>query len=211
MDAFPVQGKAGREKDKAAKSTSQTWAGAKACRMAFSFVAVLAGYEATTAEEMTAHDDSGEADDHPWLVVCPVHNIRWFKTAKMREPAHRIGDDNFACNQSRTLKPLLDQALREIVADSWEKKDVDTFLKEHFDGTWSTLSPKVQLDAIEQLKHTPPPNAKEPEPQPSPVMAAGPTDEPPAGVDRETGAFEDPPPQGQGAMEGMGESTEGEH
>lgn len=55
MDAFPVQGKQGREKHKACKSASQTWAGAKACRMAFSFVAVLAGYEASTAEEVTGN------------------------------------------------------------------------------------------------------------------------------------------------------------
>ena len=58
MDSFPTRGKKGREKHKACKSTSQTWAGSKACRMAFSFVAVLAGFEATTAEEMV--EDNGQ-------------------------------------------------------------------------------------------------------------------------------------------------------
>ena len=52
MDSFPTKGKQGREKHKAAQSAAQTWAASKACRMAFSFVAVLAGAAATTADEM---------------------------------------------------------------------------------------------------------------------------------------------------------------
>jgi hypothetical protein len=52
MDGFPTKGKQGRDKVKAAQSAAQTWAASKACRMAFSFVAVLAGAAATTADEM---------------------------------------------------------------------------------------------------------------------------------------------------------------
>jgi hypothetical protein len=53
LDSFPCRGKHGSEKHKAAKSAAQTWAVSKAFRMTHSYVPVLAGYEATPAEEMS--------------------------------------------------------------------------------------------------------------------------------------------------------------
>ena len=52
LDEFPCRGKEGQAKHKAAKSAAQTWATSKAYRMNFSWVAVLAGFEPTPAEEM---------------------------------------------------------------------------------------------------------------------------------------------------------------
>ena len=52
LDSFPCRGKRGSEQHKAAKSAAQTWATSKAFRMTHSYVPVLAGYEATPAEEM---------------------------------------------------------------------------------------------------------------------------------------------------------------
>lgn len=49
---FPCRGKEGDDKHRAAMSAAQTWAGSKACRMRYSFVAKLAGFEPTPAEEM---------------------------------------------------------------------------------------------------------------------------------------------------------------
>jgi len=54
FDAFPCRGKTGSEQEKAARSAAQTWAASRAYRMKFSFVAKLAGYEPTPAEEMPA-------------------------------------------------------------------------------------------------------------------------------------------------------------
>jgi hypothetical protein len=56
LDAFPCRGKQGSEKNKAAMSAAQTWAISKALRNKFSFVAKLAGFEGTTADEMRGND-----------------------------------------------------------------------------------------------------------------------------------------------------------
>jgi hypothetical protein len=58
FDAFPCRGKVGSEQEKAARSAAQTWAASRAYRMKFSFVAKLAGYEPTPAEEMPTTDTS---------------------------------------------------------------------------------------------------------------------------------------------------------
>src|SRR3990172_827517 len=53
FDAFPCRGKTGSEQEKAARSAAQTWAASRAYRNKFGFVAKLAGYEPTPAEEMS--------------------------------------------------------------------------------------------------------------------------------------------------------------
>jgi len=60
FDAFPCRGKTGSEQEKAARSAAQTWAASRAYRMKFSFVAKLAGYEPTPAEEMPTDNPSSE-------------------------------------------------------------------------------------------------------------------------------------------------------
>ena len=57
FDDFPCRGKEGTAKHKAAMSAAQTWAASKAYRMKFSWVSVLAGFEATTADEMREQDE----------------------------------------------------------------------------------------------------------------------------------------------------------
>lgn len=104
-------------------------------------------------------NDNGAADPdaHPWLVNCPEHGQPWFKSDKMREPAHKNGSD--WCNQSKVLKPLLNTQLEEVCADSWERTDVNHWLKGRYEGkTWSQLSSRQQLEAIESLKTMPPPS-----------------------------------------------------
>lgn len=156
-----------------------------------------------SSDDMPAQDEefaSGGSNDHPWLVTCPVHNVKWFKTAKMREPAHRMGEDPFGCNQSQALKEPLDNELRKIAADSWGTKELTAWIKDHFQKTWSQLSPKVKLDVIEEIKHTPPPSARKSEPEP--------------GVDEETGVITSPesgplpPDQGSLPLESEGSTVE---
>lgn len=80
------KGKDGDAKDKASKSAAQTFAESKAYRMNYSYVAILAGYEPTPAEEMTgdAPDDKPAKLEH-W---CEIHKMKWFKSAKMSRYAH---------------------------------------------------------------------------------------------------------------------------
>ena len=60
LDEFPCRGKEGQAKAKAAKSAAQTWAMSKAARLKYSLVPILAGYEATPAEEMQSSVRAGD-------------------------------------------------------------------------------------------------------------------------------------------------------
>lgn len=158
MDSFPTRGKEGRDKDKSAKSASQTWAGSKACRMAFSFVAVLAGYEPTPADEMRTLDTPRststsavvDVNVHAWLRNCPIHDDPWRQSKNQREPAHRYNDG--WCNQGATLDPLLNNRLEDVTAQlQWEKRDISPWLKQNYGNTWSRLSPSIKLDVLANL------------------------------------------------------------
>jgi hypothetical protein len=54
FDDFPCKGKTGTAQYRAAASSSQTWAGGKAARQKYAWIIVMAGYQATPAEEMEA-------------------------------------------------------------------------------------------------------------------------------------------------------------
>jgi hypothetical protein len=87
LDSFPTKGRVGRDKDKAAKSAAQTWAISKAARMAFSWVAVLAGFEPTPASEMKGGPaPSNGGNDYG---ICPKHNVPYFKRGAMTSPGHK--------------------------------------------------------------------------------------------------------------------------
>ena len=53
LDEYPCTGRLGWGKHRAAQSAAQTWAGAKACRVRYAWIMVMAGYSPTPAEEMT--------------------------------------------------------------------------------------------------------------------------------------------------------------
>ncbi len=98
LDSFPTRGREGRDKDKAAKSAAQTWAISKAARMAFSWVAVLAGFEPTPASEMkTEQAQAATGTDYG---TCEKHGVAYFKSANMRSPAHKKHDGGW-CNKPK--------------------------------------------------------------------------------------------------------------
>lgn len=78
-------------------SMAQTRAGAKALRNRLAWVAVLAGYKPTPAEEMIGtevqHDEAGH-----W---CKKHNTAFFKRGKMKAFAHPVaGSEGEWCSES---------------------------------------------------------------------------------------------------------------
>lgn len=81
------------------RSMSQTRACAKALRNCLGWVAVLAGYEPTPAEEM-AGVKTGKGH---W---CSIHNCTFFKKGKMKGWAHKIGDTSEWCNEESTDEPI---------------------------------------------------------------------------------------------------------
>jgi len=102
LDEFPCLGKEGQAKHKSAKSAAQTWATSKAYRMNYSFVAVLAGYEPTPAEEMTG-GESPQPKEH----FCPIHNVPFIKKGKMKWWGHTYKDESGAtqwCNEEKIAK-----------------------------------------------------------------------------------------------------------
>jgi len=102
FDDFPCRGKDGTARVKAAMSAAQTWAMAKACRLCYSPVAVLAGYAPTPAEEMqhgSAPPIRTPAATRPRPGTEPSHctlhdNIRLGLTPDKRR-GHRLKDGTF--------------------------------------------------------------------------------------------------------------------
>lgn len=81
------KGKTGEAKHKACMSAAQTFATSKAYRMNFSYVAILAGFQPTPAEEIT-EDFATDQTEH-W---CSIHQTQFFKKGKMKGYAHSIKD-----------------------------------------------------------------------------------------------------------------------
>ena len=80
LDEFPCRGKEGMAKNKAAMSAAQTWAASKAARLNYSYVAVLAGFEPTPAEEMSQPVPIAIGNSKPPYgngagELCPIHNL----------------------------------------------------------------------------------------------------------------------------------------
>ena len=91
MDEYPTRGQKGYAKHRAAMSSAQTWAGAKAARGKYAWVAVLAGYEPTPDERdapsrvdqpstNTRQDYTGGGDA---AMFCPIHRVEWKHSPKM--------------------------------------------------------------------------------------------------------------------------------
>ncbi len=101
LESFPTRGREGRDKDKAAKSAAQTWAISKAARMAFSWVAVLAGFQPTPASEMVNAPADPQDENY-----CAEHETVWFKRGKMRNFAHPVNDGSGGwCNRPSQQPP----------------------------------------------------------------------------------------------------------
>ena len=156
MDSFPTQGKAGWDKHKAAQSASQTWAVSKAYRNKVSFIARMAGYEPTPADEMR-WDSITTSDD---MDTCPHHNVTWFKRGKMQEFAHVVeGQEGprggkIWCNKLDVLRDL-DDAIR-TATEGYDRDKLVQLLKNAYGGrTWPTMTPVEKLDAIQNLQTSP--------------------------------------------------------
>lgn len=99
------KGKEGDSKHKACMSAAQSFGVSKAYRMNFSYVAILAGYEPTPAEEMTGEDTLGSVkpDNEHW---CSVHKTKFFKKGNMKGYAHPIEGTKDWCNEQEAQKPV---------------------------------------------------------------------------------------------------------
>ena len=99
------RGREGDARHKAAMSAAQTFATSKAYRMNFSYVAILAGYAATPAEEMTG-EDSTTPDHTKHGHYCKEHDTQFFKKGKMKGYAHKIEGTDQWCNEPEVTDPI---------------------------------------------------------------------------------------------------------
>ena len=132
---FVTKGKTGFAQRRAAMSAAQTWATSKAYRMNFSWVAVLAGFQPTPAEEM--------ADEAP------------SKPAQPRQPQARAQTPPPA---SAPAKPA-GKATRAVSAqdEAWRKAFWDSAFKivgATGDGGASIVYDMLQVDSINDWRQT---------------------------------------------------------
>ncbi len=78
-------------------SMAQTRAGAKAYRNRLAWIAVLAGYRPTPAEEMTSNESARRTTNTDSKFFCQEHQTEWFKRGKMPGYAHPIGETGKWC------------------------------------------------------------------------------------------------------------------
>ncbi len=158
LDAFPCRGKQGSEKNKAAMSAAQTWAISKALKNKFSFVAKLAGFEGTTADEMRGNDGAvfgGNSAD-----FCPAHDQSWRPAGKTKELMHIVEGEkgarggNVWCKKDDFLGALLDQ-MTVIAKSGTYDADVITNISKQ----WNSMSPASKFEAVQSLQQP----AEEPE------------------------------------------------
>lgn len=105
------KGKEGDAKHKAAMSAAQTFATSKAYRMNFSYVAILAGYEPTPAEEM-----EGETKTRKKEHWCAEHNCAFDKKSRGGSTwyAHKLSDGSW-CNEAKKKDDTPKDAQQEML------------------------------------------------------------------------------------------------
>lgn len=104
------KGRDGDAKHKACMSAAQTFATSKAYRMNYSYIAILAGFQPTPAEEITDDTESDtktETKEH-W---CAEHNTNFFKSAKMKSYAHPVGNTGQWCYEHKKEESIPQELL----------------------------------------------------------------------------------------------------
>jgi len=169
MNEFPTRGQQGYAKHRAAMSSAQTWAGAKAARGKYAWVAVLAGYEPTPENEMPRQgDDKGNqpasntrqeyTGGGDAALFCPIHRVEWKHSQKMIDsnipPSHPVdGQKNWCCrDDNRNGDGVLTQFLNRMKGLARNMDEVD---RTALATEWKTMTPAQMLETVERLEASP--------------------------------------------------------
>ena len=118
--------------DYALRSMAQTRAASKALRLPLGYIMVLAGFEATPAEEMPSEAKQTKDREH-W---CEEHQVNWFKRGKMKGYAHPVADTGEWCNEPEPkTSPLVQEAIAQGAT-------VEEFCPHHPDTALTWYEPK---------------------------------------------------------------------
>jgi len=124
-------------------SMAQTRAGAKAYRNRLAWVAVMAGYRPTPAEEMTESTVSEKVSERRTVDnsahYCPTHEVNFFKKGRMKNYAHPIEGTDEWCNEpekatetpqeavTSTTQSVKEETKAEIVIDmDWLRESLES-------------------------------------------------------------------------------------
>ena len=167
MDEFPTRAQKGYAKHRAAMSSAQTWAGAKAARGKYAWVAVLAGYEPTPENEMprkgdegdepasNTRQDTGDVDAAFW---CPIHQTKWVQSPKMLEMgfpfSHKVEGQRDWCarDDSNKGEGVLTQLLKRMKGLVQNMDEVD---RTALATAWTVMTPAQMLEEVERLEASP--------------------------------------------------------
>ncbi len=131
----------GRPEEYAIDSMATTRATSKAFRQSMGILPVLAGLEATPAEEMDGVRKGSTAGGI--LVVCPDHSIDWFKSGNMRGWAHKHG--NSWCNRTAILTRMWQETVDKHKIDM---KAANEILKDKYQNTFSGLTDEQKAEVL---------------------------------------------------------------
>ena len=149
FDEFPCRGKQGMAKDRAAMSAAQTWAGSKAARMRYAWVAVLAGYEPTPSSEVEeGHQTAPEGQQAPR----PAQTTRRAPAAPSAKPAG-------TADKSAALVAATDDFYK--ATSDWTNEDRTAFIFSNFAAKWAELSVEQRRKAIGLISTLPTPDSGE--------------------------------------------------
>lgn len=180
LDAFTSKDRSGTDQHKSAQSTAQTWAISRAIKNTFGFVAKLAGFETTPAEEMRSGGGSSAVSDP--LMWCPIHLAEWFKRGKMREFAHPVDGvegprgGTVWCNQEEALGQLGERVRNAIRSLEW-----DNATATDFSNAWGKMNPTEKFSRLVILEENAEHRRAEGTPTPPPA-----TDDPPNDLELST-------------------------
>ncbi len=172
FDEAPCRGKEGSGKHKAAMSAAQTFAGSKAYRMNFAYIAVLGGYEPTPAEEMITEVRSKKTTNPIVDAAKQAGAVILPNTPKLNKkygvnldfcwhPDHanadwrdgKFGKSHKApdgwCNFKNLIKPIGAELGK---AKGWELAAMNEEIKKKYDSrTWSKLTDYELAEFLESL------------------------------------------------------------
>ena len=134
-------------------SMAQTRAGAKAFGNRLRWVAVMAGYRGTPAEEMTESAASEKVSERRTVDksahYCPTHEVNFFKKGRMKNYAHPIEGTDEWCNETEAPQSKSEPVKEEDNAEylEWLKDQMD-YLKSKGIEAYSRANVLAYLNKI---------------------------------------------------------------
>jgi hypothetical protein len=122
LDDFPSQGRTGTSAHRAAMSSAQTWAVSKAARIKYSWVAVLAGFSPTPADEMVDAPERG-AQRPQGPAATPEYILKRGEVVDVPTGQNIKGSDDTSCpiHEGAIFRPPTDKQVTAGFTSAWHQ------------------------------------------------------------------------------------------